>query len=71
MDFLNTYTEKIGINDLSVAIEETFNNTYSILVYDELNILWIEKFANNLTEAEIIAQKLFIKAKKQLLNGYN
>ena len=70
MDFLNTYTEKIGINDLTVAIEETFNNTYSILVYDELNILWIEKFANNLEQAEIIAKKLYLKAKKDLQN-YN
>jgi hypothetical protein len=63
--------EKIGINNLSIIIEPTFFDTFSILAFDELNIIWIEKFTETEAEAEIIAEKLFIKAKKQLLNGYN
>jgi hypothetical protein len=63
--------EKIGINNLSIIIEPTFFDTFSILAFDELNIIWIEKFTETEAEAEIIAEKLFAKAKKQLLNGYN
>lgn len=58
--------EKLNsINSLTCEIEETFTNDYSILLYDENNNVWIEKFANTYKEATEIANKLFIKTFNQ------
>jgi hypothetical protein len=71
MDYYKLFKEEqIGINKITIEIESCFNNTYSILAYDDLNILWYEKFTSDLEQTEIIAEKLYLKAKKNLQN-YN
>lgn len=60
------YKQKVNsINTITVEIEKTFMNNYSILCYDEENEVFIEKFANNYTDAVKIADKLFNKVCKE------
>lgn len=60
-------TKKVNsINTISCHIEQTFNDNYSIIVFDEEGGVWIEKYAQTLKDAEIIAEKLF----KEVINNY-
>jgi hypothetical protein len=55
-------TKKVNsINTITVLIEQTFMNNYSILCYDEENEIFVEKFADTYEQAEIIANNLFNK----------
>ena len=54
-----------SINTLTVEIDETFMNNYSIVAYDEENGVFIEKFANSYDSATIQADKLISKITKQ------
>ena len=57
-------------NTLFCAIEETFNDNYSILIFDDYSDyeggIFIEKFAKNYNEATSIADKLFDKILNKL-----
>ena len=48
-----------SVETLTVAIEETFMGNYSIVAYTD--VLFVEKFANDVEEAKTIALKLFVK----------
>lgn len=53
-------TKKINtVNTLTVEIEETFSNNYSIVIYDEEGDVFKEKFSKDYESATIIAEKLF------------
>ena len=53
-------TKKINtVNTLTVEIEETFSNNYSIVIYDEEGDVFKEKFAKDYESATRIAEKLF------------
>ncbi len=54
-----------SINEITVEIEETFMNNWSILVYDQEGGIFIEKFADNYDAAVVVADKLFNKICKQ------
>ena len=59
------YKQKVNsINTITVEIEKTFMNNYSVLCYDEENGIFIEKFADNYTDASKIADELFNKVCK-------
>lgn len=59
-------TNKVNsINEITIEIEETFMNNWSILAYDQEGGVFIEKFADTYEEAVVIADKLFIKVCKQ------
>lgn len=52
-------TKKVNsINQITVEIEESFMNNWSVLAYDEEGDVYIEKFAKNYNEAVLIADKL-------------
>jgi hypothetical protein len=53
-----------SINTLTIVIEESFNDNFSILAHDEEGGIWIEKFADNLEQAKITAEKLYNKITK-------
>ncbi len=53
--------ETINHNTITAEIEETFDNDFSVVVYDDCMDIWIEKFAKTKKEAEILAEKLFNK----------
>jgi hypothetical protein len=54
-------TKKVNsINTITCEIEETFMDNFSILVYDEENEIFIEKFANTYSKAVEIADSLFL-----------
>jgi predicted nucleic acid-binding protein len=54
-------TKKVNsINIITCEIEETFMDNFSILVYDEENEIFIEKFANTYSKAVEIADSLFL-----------
>ena len=58
-------TKKIDlINTLTIEIEEDFTDSYSIIACDSEGLIWIEKFADTLQEAEKIAHKLEKKLSK-------
>jgi hypothetical protein len=58
-------TKKIDlINTLTIEIEDDFTDSYSVLAYDSEGLIWIEKFADTLQEAEKIAHKLEKKLSK-------
>jgi hypothetical protein len=60
-------TKKIDlINTLTIEIEDDFTDSYSVLAYDSEGLIWIEKFADTLQEAEKIAHKLEKKLSKPL-----
>ena len=63
METYITYkSEKLNsINTLTIVIEEAFNDNFSILAHDEEGEIWIEKFANNLEQAKLTAEKLYNK----------
>ena len=66
-------TKKINCsNTLFCAIEETFNDEYSILIFDDYSEyeggIWIEKFTKTYNEATILADKLFNKILNNLIN---
>lgn len=48
-----------SINNLTIEIEESFNDNFSILAYDQEGGIWVEKFAKTLNEAKLIAEKLY------------
>lgn len=50
-----------SINTITCEIEETFMNNFSVLVYDEQEGVFIERFADTREQAEIKADKLFTK----------
>lgn len=54
-----------SINTLICEIEESYNDNFSIIVYDEEGGVWIEKFADTYTKAVEVAEKLFAKVCKQ------
>ena len=67
MTTTNIYKQKKvnSINTITVEIEETFNDNFSIIVYDEEGGVWVEKFANNYEKAVEVAEKLFTKTVNQ------
>jgi len=53
-------TKKVNsINTVTVEIEETFINNFSVLIYDNEGGVFIERFAKTYNEATILADKLF------------
>lgn len=59
-------TKKVNsINTITCEIEETFMNNFSVLVYDDENEVFIEKFADTIEEAKNKADKLFLKVCNQ------
>jgi hypothetical protein len=71
MENLYYKIEKIKTsNTLFCAIEETFNDDYSILIHDDYSDyeggICVEKFAKTYKEAEILADKLFDKILNKL-----
>lgn len=59
-------TKLNSINKLTIEIDETFNDDFSIIAYDDENDIWVEKFAINLESAKIIADKLH----DEIINNY-
>ena len=57
------YTEKKidSINTLTIEIEHDFIESFSIIAHDSEGLIWIEKFAPTIQEAEKIANKLELK----------
>ena len=53
------------INTLTVEVEQTFRNNYSIIAYDELGGVWQERFADTYEQAIQKANKLHDKIKKE------
>jgi superfamily II helicase len=47
-----------SINSLIIEIEQDFNESYSVIAYDLEGLIWLEKFADNMQEAEKLAKKL-------------
>jgi hypothetical protein len=59
METLTTHKTKLNsINVLTIEIEETFSNEYSIVAFDNEGGVFVEKFAKTLEEAKKIAEKL-------------
>jgi hypothetical protein len=54
-----------SINNLYVEIEPTFNDELSIVAYDELETIWIEKFAKTQEKAIEIADNLIEELTKK------
>jgi len=52
-------------NTLTVEIEPNFNDTFSIVAYDEDGEVWKEKFANTYLLAVVVAQELIKSILKQ------
>ena len=68
MENIVTYkTKEINsLTTITVDIEKTWFDNYSVLVQNVTEGgLWIEKFADTFEDAQILADKLFIKACKQ------
>ena len=68
MENIVTYkTKEINsLTTITVDIEKTWFDNYSVLVQNVIEGgLWIEKFADTFEDAQILADKLFIKACKQ------
>ena len=63
METLTIYkTKKVNtFNTVTCEIEETFMDTFSILVYDEDGGVFLEKFSKTYEEAKKIADSLFEK----------
>ena len=47
-----------SINSIIIEIEQDFNDSYSVIAYDLEGLIWIEKFADNMQDAQKLAQKL-------------
>lgn len=54
-----------SINNLYVEIEPTFNDELSIVAYDELETIWVEKFAKTQEKAIEIADNLIEELTKK------
>jgi hypothetical protein len=54
-----------SITVVTVLIEETYMNNFSILCYDDPGDVWVEKFADTLENAQKVADKLFSNICKQ------
>jgi hypothetical protein len=50
-----------SINTLTIEIEQDFNESFSVLAYDEEGLIWIEKFAKTIEQAKKLADKLHKK----------
>ena len=48
-----------SVETLTITIEETFMGNYSILAYTD--VLFVEKFADNVEDAKIVALKMLAK----------
>jgi hypothetical protein len=53
------------INTVTVEIDNSFMDDFSVLVYDEEGGVWIEEFTDTLANATKLADKLFSKVLSQ------
>ena len=60
------YTTKLdSCSTLIVEIEQTFNDNFSVIAYDDFWGIWIEKFADTFEQAKDKAKKLHSKLVKE------